>query len=288
MSGWIRSRPSKLPLRPNCVTARTFPTASSGTSRTSFPDWTAWQAAYDELDVEDRTVRGVAGHAGRRCRTTCSPRFRLRDDIGQLEYKVWYFAALWYDQDQRDNQINAKRQQVQILFAKAAQASAWFDPELLTIPARRGAQPGSRQHPDLAVYRFAIEDLYRQQEHVLDDKGERLLSLASRFESTPNDAYAALSTADVRFPNDRVERRGGHADLRPVPRDSVDEPQPGGSRRWRSASSTSCTRPTPTPTRRSTTACSSATGSSPRPAAIAPRSTWRCTATTFRPRSSKT
>ncbi len=52
----------------------------------------------------------------------------------------------------------------------------------------------------LAVYRFAIEDLYRQQEHVLDDKGEQLLSLSSRFSSSPNDAYAALSTADVKHP----------------------------------------------------------------------------------------
>ena len=33
---------------------------------------------------------------------------KLRDEIGQLEYKVWYFASLWYDQDQRDNQINAQ------------------------------------------------------------------------------------------------------------------------------------------------------------------------------------
>src|SRR6185436_8906165 len=53
---------------------------------------------------------------------------------------------------------------------------------------------------DLSLYRFAIEDLYRQQEHVLDDKGERLLSLSSRFSSAPNDAYAALSTADVKHP----------------------------------------------------------------------------------------
>src|SRR5205807_1008691 len=91
------------------------------------------------------------------------------------------------------------RQEVQILFAKAAQASAWFDPELLTVPLEtvRGWLEGI---PALAVYRFAIEDLYRQQEHVLDDKGERLLSLSSRFSSAPNDAYAALSTADVRHP----------------------------------------------------------------------------------------
>jgi oligoendopeptidase F len=52
----------------------------------------------------------------------------------------------------------------------------------------------------LAVYRFAVEDLYRQQEHVLDDKGEHLLSLSSRFSSAPNDAYASLSTADVKHP----------------------------------------------------------------------------------------
>src|SRR4029453_14998887 len=89
--------------------------------------------------------------------------WQLRDDIGQLEYKVWYFASLCYDQDQRDNQINARRQQVQILFAKAAQASAWFDPELLQVPldtVRRWMD----ELPPLAVYRFALEDLYRQQE----------------------------------------------------------------------------------------------------------------------------
>ena len=56
------------------------------------------------------------------------------------------------------------------------------------------------ENVELAVYRFAIEDLYRQQEHVLDDKGEHLLSLSSRFSSSPNDAYAALSTADIKYP----------------------------------------------------------------------------------------
>src|SRR5438046_719224 len=53
---------------------------------------------------------------------------------------------------------------------------------------------------ELAVYRFAVEDLYRQQEHVLDDKGEHLLSLSSRFSSSPYDAYSALSMADVKHP----------------------------------------------------------------------------------------
>ena len=148
---------------------------------------------------QDRRVRSPSGHA----RTGPRPllhALQLRDEIGQLEYKVWYFASLCYDQDQRDNEINARRQQVQILFAKAAQASAWFDPELLQIPLTTRAARGWPSTPALAVYRFALEDLYRQQEHVLDEKGEHLLSLSSRFSSAPNDAYAALSTADVKHP----------------------------------------------------------------------------------------
>ncbi len=163
-----------------------------------FADWHAWQKAYDALETKVGAFAALQGTLAGGAQSVLAA-LTLRDEIGQLEYKVWYFASLWYDQDQRDNQINAKRQQVQILFAKAAQASAWFDPELLRIPLEEVRQ-WMAANPDLAVYRFAIEELYRQQEHVLDDKGEHLLSLASRFESSPNDAYAALSTADARFP----------------------------------------------------------------------------------------
>jgi oligoendopeptidase F len=163
-----------------------------------YPDWDAWQTAYRTLDERLTAFAGLQGTLAQGAVALLAA-FQLRDEIGQLEYKVWYFVSLRYDQDQRDNQANARRQEVQILFAKAAQASAWFDPELLAVPLEtvRAWMAASQA---LAVYRFAVEDLYRQQEHVLDDKGERLLSLASRFSSSPNDAYSALSTADVKHP----------------------------------------------------------------------------------------
>jgi oligoendopeptidase F len=164
-----------------------------------FPDWNAWQGAFDDLDARIGaypTFQGtLASGPGALLAALVAA-----DAIGQLEYKVWYYASLLYDQDQRDNAANARRQQVQILFAKWSQASAWFNPELLRIPLAT-VQGWMTANPDLAVYRFALEDLYRQQEHVLDDKGEHLLSLSSRFSTTPNDAYSSLSTADMRFPS---------------------------------------------------------------------------------------
>jgi len=164
-----------------------------------FPDWSAWQGAYDELETQIGAYAALQGTLAEGPDRLLAA-MKLSDDIGQLTYKVWYFASLKYDEDQRDNQINARRQQVQILFAKASQASAWFNPELLKVPLPT-VQAWMAANADLAVYRFALEDLYRQQEHVLDDKGEHLLSLSSRFSSSPYDAYAALSTADIKHPS---------------------------------------------------------------------------------------
>ncbi len=163
-----------------------------------FPDWDAWQRGYDELD------RKIAEYAALQGTLKQGPEQLLRaltlsDELGQLEYKVWYYPSLKYDEDQRDNSINARRQQVQILAAKGSQAMAWFNPELLSIPLDT-VREWMNASPKLAVYRFAIEELYRQQEHVLDDKGEHLLSLSAQLSSAPNDIYAALSTADVKHP----------------------------------------------------------------------------------------
>jgi oligoendopeptidase F len=163
-----------------------------------FTNWEEWQQSYGELDRKIDQYAALQGTLAQGPDHLLAA-LKLADDIGQLTYKVWYFASLRYDEDQRDNQINARRQQVQILFAKQSQASAWFNPELLKIPLPT-VQRWLDDNAALAVYRFAIEDLYRLQEHVLDDKGEHLLSLSSRFSSTPNDAYAALSTADVKHP----------------------------------------------------------------------------------------
>jgi oligoendopeptidase F len=196
------SSPAEAPAAPTLKDRDQIPDQFKWDLRKIFPDWEGWQAAYAELDRkidEFARLQGTLSGGGDKLRAALT----LRDDIGQLEYKVWYFASLWYDQDQRDNAINARRQQVQILFAKAAQAAAWFDPELLAIPLETVRQWMAADSA-LSVYRFAIEDLYRQQEHVLDAKGERLLSLSSRFSSSPNDAYAALSTADVKYPAVRL------------------------------------------------------------------------------------
>jgi oligoendopeptidase F len=167
-----------------------------------FTTWEEWKGAYDKLEA------GIDRYAALKGTLSGGPdrlleAFRLSEELGQLAYRVWYFPSLKYDEDQRDNTVNAQRQQVQILFARWKQAESWFNPELLQIPLEtvRGWMDTSEP---LRLYRFAIEDLYRQQEHVLDEAGERLMSLSSRLAAAPNEAYWALSTADAKFPTIRL------------------------------------------------------------------------------------
>src|SRR5690606_10727082 len=164
-----------------------------------FPGWDDWDEARAAL------ARGIDEYAALQGTLSTGAdallrAFQLSDQLGQIAYKVWYFVSLRYDEDQRNNEVNAGRQQVQDLLARWQQAASWFNPELLRLPLDtvRGWMDAL---PDLAVYRFAIEDLYRQQEHVLDEQGEHLLSLASRLAGVPYDSYAALSTSDVKFPS---------------------------------------------------------------------------------------
>ena len=163
-----------------------------------YPGWSDWEAGLAEFE------RKLAGYAELRGALAEGPErllkaFRLDDDLGQLSYKLWFYAGLTYDQDQRDNSANARRQKVQILFAKAAEAKSWFTPDLLRIalPTVRGWMDANA---DLAVYRFAIERTYHQQEHVLDEKGEHLLSLSSRFGDAPMDIHSMLANADIKHP----------------------------------------------------------------------------------------
>src|SRR6202165_2597235 len=125
--------PAEAPAAPPLRDRDQIPDRFKWNLKNIFSGWDAWQAAYSQLD---RTISPFAGLQGTLAdgADKLLVALKLRDDIGQLEYKVWYYASLWHDQDQRDNQINARRQQVQILFAKEAQASAWFGPSLPQIP----------------------------------------------------------------------------------------------------------------------------------------------------------
>jgi oligoendopeptidase F len=189
----FRPAPGQLPVRDDIPARYTWDLSAI------CRDWSDWSESFARLDAAITAFPAFQGTLSSGADALLAA-FTAMDEMGALAYRVWYYASLHYDEDQRNNEINAKRQQVQILFARQQQASAWFNPEVLAIPLEmiRGWMTSNAA---LAVYRFAIESLFHEQEHVLDEKGERLLSYSGRFNSIPYDSYAAMTTADMKFPS---------------------------------------------------------------------------------------
>ena len=163
-----------------------------------FPNWDAWEAGMKALDAKMAEFAALKGTLAGGTLAVLHA-YRLYDEVGMLADKVYNYPQLQRDLDTRNQEVSARFQRVQALLAKFGTATAWFTPELLTIPQATMEQ-WIAQTPDLGIYRFTILDNYRLQKHVLDEKGERLLSYSTRANETPRTAFQELSTSDIKFP----------------------------------------------------------------------------------------
>ena len=177
ISEWTCSRPPKPQPHRRCAIARRSPIDSNGISRISSR---AGRRGRRRTPASKRRLRGT-----RRCRARsrkgadellARAEARGRHRPAHLQGLVLRLAALRRGSarqpDQREAPAGADPvREGQPGDAPGSTPSCWRS-RCATV------QQWMAANRELAVYRFAIEDLYRQQEHVLDEKGEHLLSLA--------------------------------------------------------------------------------------------------------------
>ena len=130
ITGWRHPRPR--PRHPSFPRAARWIPATPGTCpRSSRPGTTGRPGFASSTRRSPATARTRATSGWARGLLQA---WRDADALGQLAYRVWYYATLRCDQDQRDNDVNGRRQRVQLLIARWQQATSWFNPELLRIP----------------------------------------------------------------------------------------------------------------------------------------------------------
>ena len=163
-----------------------------------YPNWDAWESGMRDMDTRIDAFAKLKGSL-KNGPDAVLKAYVAFDELGMLQYKVYGYTALQRDIDTRNQDISGKHQRVMALFAKLGTATAWFTPELLAVPQAQMEQ-WIAATPALARYRFPILDSYRQQKHVLDEQGERLMSYATQLTQVPRSAFQELSTSDIKFP----------------------------------------------------------------------------------------
>src|SRR5262249_40369347 len=97
----FRPEPGSLPTRDKIPARYTWDLAAICSN------WDEWQATYTTLDATIAAFPSFQGTLSQGPERLLGA-FRAMDEMGALSYRVWYFASLHYDEDQRNNEINAR------------------------------------------------------------------------------------------------------------------------------------------------------------------------------------
>ncbi|MSU22712.1 MAG: oligoendopeptidase F [Opitutus sp.] len=195
---WLALTAALLTAKPETHNRAEIPAKYQWDFAAIYPNWAAWEAGMKTMETKMDAFAAMQGTL-KNGPAAVLKAYVAFDEIGVIQYKVYRYPQLQRDVDTRNQDIAGKFQRVGAVFAKFGTTTAWFTPELLTIPQATMAQ-WIAETQALTPYRFGILDNYRQQAHVLDEKGEKLLSYGSRFGQTPQAAFQELSTSDIKFP----------------------------------------------------------------------------------------
>ncbi|QLY39446.1 oligoendopeptidase F [Hujiaoplasma nucleasis] len=122
--------------------------------------------------------------------------FDLQKQFEETGLRVYQFASLSSDLNKKDSEKAARLQKVQLAFAKLQQAVSFEEPELISIGQEK-VMKFIEDNNELHEYRFAMEKLFRRQEHILDDQSEALIANYSQLASAGKSLYSSLTVADI-------------------------------------------------------------------------------------------
>ena len=165
---------------------------------TIVPDLDAWEAAFAEVENDIPKLEAFKGKLSE-SRETLLKFLKLRDDLGPRFEKVWVYASLRADEDTRIGKYQALKNRLQGLGVKYGQATAWVEPELTSI-AWETLDQWMKSNQELAVYRQAFHDLFRQRDYILSPRDEELMALAGQVRAVPHNTYNLLANADLQYP----------------------------------------------------------------------------------------
>ena len=111
---------------------------------------------------------------------------------------VFVYASMEYSVDTTDQAATSRFGQAQGIYGQVLGATAFLDPELLTIGPEKLEQ-WIQAEPRLAIYQHYAHNLFRRQAHVRSAEVEEVLGmLADPFSGIYN-TYSMLTNADFKF-----------------------------------------------------------------------------------------
>jgi oligoendopeptidase F len=168
-----------------------------------FPTDDAWEKELEALKGRIPDITKYEGKLGESAANLASC-LMLSDTLGMRAHRLYVYASLSLDSDNRISKYQELRNRAYSLYAQIGQASSFMEPEILKIPDAT-LRSFLDKDPGLKVYRFYLEDILRRKSHIRDQEVEEVLALAGDATAGPGRIFTAMEDADIKFPNIKDE-----------------------------------------------------------------------------------
>ncbi|MEW5922549.1 MAG: oligoendopeptidase F [Candidatus Zixiibacteriota bacterium] len=167
-----------------------------------FPSDAAWEETYKYLEGFIPGVESYRGKLGESPQTIVEC-LKMSDSISSTAHRLYVYANLKYDEDQRVSAYQEMSTRVRMLYSQVGQSTSYIEPEILEIPNE--TLQSFLNSGSLGIYKFYIEDLLRKKAHILSAEQEEILALSGPVASSPSKIFQMVDNADIKFPNVKDE-----------------------------------------------------------------------------------
>ena len=176
---------------------RDVPLAQRWDLESIFPTDEAWEAAFRAAEARLPELDSFRGRLGESAGTLLAA-LRLRDEIAEAVGHVDVYADLRRSEDATNATYAALADRGQGLRTRFAAAGAFFEAEILAVPAERIAAFFAEE-PGLEEYRHLVDRLQRRRSHVRSAEVEEVLAEAGHLATAPETIRDVLEDGDLRF-----------------------------------------------------------------------------------------
>jgi oligoendopeptidase F len=113
--------------------------------------------------------------------------------------RLYSFAFMKSDQDTRDSDYLAMKQEVQQMATDFQTRASYIEPELLEMD-KATIEKFMAEKPELNEYQMYLLDLQRKKEHRLSEKEEKILAEAGLMAPSASNIYNVFSNAEMPYP----------------------------------------------------------------------------------------
>ena len=158
-----------------------------------FKDDETWEKEFDSLrDL----FKKIGTYKGRLSDEAAFVEFKkLEIEFEKRFEKIYQYASLKSDLNKKDVANATAYAKVMNFYAELASTLSFEEPELLSI-GKEKIMGFINNHKELEEIRFGMEKVFRQTDHILDEKSEMLLARLMPVTSNGRELYSALAVAD--------------------------------------------------------------------------------------------